>query len=191
MVYSTALRLIGSEAEAKDVAQDVFVKAYERFAELKDSPSAGGWLKTVARNQSLNFLSRYRRRWHFFSDFFASDDSDREEPDFAAPDDLAERLEGSDRLRFLEEALLQLPDAQRVPLVLYHFESLSYEEIAERVGASLGKVKTDISRGREALRRKLKLSSDGELEWTHVQSKASKTSPSPRRSEQTRLLSLI
>jgi len=47
--------------------------------------------------------------------------------------------------------------AQRVPLVLHHFEGLQYDEIAARLGVSLGKVKTDIFRGREALRRKLRL----------------------------------
>jgi RNA polymerase sigma-70 factor (ECF subfamily) len=53
--------------------------------------------------------------------------------------------------------LQKLPTAQRVPLVLYHLEGLRYEEIAEKLGVSLGKVKTDIARGREALRKKLRL----------------------------------
>ena len=57
----------------------------------------------------------------------------------------------------VERALQSLPTPQRVPLVLHHFEELSYEEIAEKLGVSLGKVKTDIFRGREALRRKLQL----------------------------------
>jgi RNA polymerase sigma-70 factor (ECF subfamily) len=45
-----------------------------------------------------------------------------------------------------------LPDHQRVPLVLFHFEQRSYQDIADLLGVSLGKVKTDIHRGREALR---------------------------------------
>ena len=55
----------------------------------------------------------------------------------------------------LEEALRRLPDHQRVPLVLFHFEDASYQDIAETLGVSLGKVKTDIHRGREALRKLL------------------------------------
>jgi hypothetical protein len=51
-------------------------------------------------------------------------------------------------------------------LVLYHFEDLSYEDIAARLKTSLGKVKTDIFRGREALRKKLKLDLEGELAGT-------------------------
>ena len=68
MVFSTALRLLASEAEAKDISQEVFLKAYERFAELETSPTAGGWLRTVATNLCLNHLTRYRNRWRFFSE---------------------------------------------------------------------------------------------------------------------------
>ena len=67
MVFSTAVRLLANETEAEDVSQEVFVRAYDHFDELRDSPTAGGWLKTVARNLSLNHLTRYRARWSFFS----------------------------------------------------------------------------------------------------------------------------
>ena len=68
MVFSTAARLTGNDAQAQDIAQEVFLKAYENFASLRTSPTAGGWLKTVATNLTLNHLSRYRRRWRFFSE---------------------------------------------------------------------------------------------------------------------------
>jgi RNA polymerase sigma-70 factor (ECF subfamily) len=58
MVYSTALRLLGNETDAQDIAQTVFLKAYESFAGLRESPTAGGWLKTVATNLCLNHLTR-------------------------------------------------------------------------------------------------------------------------------------
>ena len=57
--------------------------------------------------------------------------------------------------RALERALRRLPDHQRVPLVLFHFEDTSYQDIAVALGVSLGKVKTDIHRGREALKKRL------------------------------------
>ena len=50
MVFTTAVRLVNNEAQAEDISQDVFLKAYEHFDDLKDSPTAGGWLKTVATN---------------------------------------------------------------------------------------------------------------------------------------------
>lgn len=70
MVFSTAMRLLANHAEAEDVVQEVFLKAFERFEQLRDNPSAGGWLKTVATNLCLNHLSRYRSRWSFFSELF-------------------------------------------------------------------------------------------------------------------------
>src|SRR5438128_2695265 len=60
---------------------------------------------------------------------------------------------------------IRLPAGQRVPLVLYHYEGKSYEEIAEITGSSLSKVKTDIFRAREALRKKLKIDLAGEEGW--------------------------
>lgn len=163
-VFSTAMRLLANHAEAQDVSQEVFLKAYARFEELRDSPTAGGWLRTVATNLSLNHLTRYRSRWSFFSDFFRNSETDEETPvEFAAPDSVDDSLEASDRRAYLEQALQRLPDAQRVPLVLHHLEGQSYEDIATQLGISLGKVKTDIFRGREALRKKLAAVKETEL----------------------------
>jgi RNA polymerase sigma-70 factor (ECF subfamily) len=153
MVYSTAVRLLGNPAQAEDVSQDVFLKAYERFPDLRESPTAGGWLKTVATNMSLNHLSRYRKRWRFFSEIVR----DHEDPDgggeveFAAPENFFEEVDASERRELVEEALDKLPEHQRVPLVLFHFENMPYDQIASKLGVSLSKVKTDILRGRQAL----------------------------------------
>jgi RNA polymerase sigma-70 factor (ECF subfamily) len=156
LVFSTAMRLTANQAEAEDITQEVFLRAYERFADLQDNPTAGGWLKTVATNLSLNHLTRYRSRWSFFSELFRGTESDEpEEMEFPATDDANETLAAADRRELVEQALQRLPTTQRVPLVLHHFEGLRYEEIAEKLGVSLGKVKTDIFRGREALRQKL------------------------------------
>lgn len=157
MVYSTAMRLLANPTEAEDVAQEVFLRAYEHFSELRQSPTAGGWLKTVTTNLSLNHLSRYRARWSFFSELFTGSGEDEAEAlEFAAPGNLAEELEQADRRQLVEQALYKLPAAQRVPLVLYHLEGFRYEDIAAKLKVSLGKVKTDIFRGREALRKRLR-----------------------------------
>ena len=67
------------------------------------------------------------------------------------------RLSEEEQRAALEEALRRLPAHQRVPLVLYHFEDMSYEDIAAKLGISLAKVKTDIRRGRAALAPMLRL----------------------------------
>src|SRR5580698_7052473 len=137
MVFTTAARLAGNDAQAQDISQDVFVKAYEHFDHLRSSETAGGWLKTVATNLSLNYLSRYRKRWRLFSE-------SESVPDVALPDGALDTLGEEEQRAALEEALRRLPAHQRVPLVLYHFEDLSYEDIAAKLDISLAKVKTDI-----------------------------------------------
>ena len=153
MVFSTAARLTGNDAQAEDIAQEVFLKAYENYDHLSTSPTAGGWLKTVATNLSLNHLSRYRNRWRFFSEFKREADDDRDAPEveFAAPDTFFSGVDAEERRALVEHALAQLPSHQRVPLVLFHFEDLPYEDIARKLGVSLAKVKTDILRARAAL----------------------------------------
>ena len=158
MVFATAVRLLGNPAEAEDVAQTVFLKAFEQFDALSASPAVAGWLKTVARNTCLNHLSRYRSRWRFFSELARPETQDTEtafEGSLRATDSPARDLERADDRERLEQALQQLPAHQRVPLVLFHFEDASYEEIARALRISLAKVKTDIHRGREALRKHL------------------------------------
>ena len=159
MVFSTAMRLLASQPDAEDVTQEVFLRAYERFDQLRDSPTVGGWLKTVARNLSLNHLSRYRSRWSFFSELFGGgrEDNEEHEMEFPAGDSGQEMLDQTEQRVMVEQALQNLPVAQRVPLVLFHFEELTYGEIAAKLGVSLGKVKIDIFRGREQLRRQLRL----------------------------------
>ena len=157
MVFATAVRLLGNPAEAEDVAQTVFMKAFERFPELESSVTAPGWLKTVATNLCLNHLSRYRARWQFFSelDAAAPEGASSFASTLVAPIEAAAESETVDRQERLERALQALPDHQRVPLVLFHFDELSYHDIAARLGVSLSKVKTDIFRGRETLKKAL------------------------------------
>ena len=154
MVFSTAARITGNDAQAEDISQEVFLKAYQNYDHLGASPTAGGWLKTVATNLSLNHLSRYRNRWKFFSEFKRDDGAaERDAPavEFAAPDNFLSRVDATERRDLVDRALSQLPEHQRVPLVLYHFEDRPYEDIAKQLGVSLAKVKTDILRARAAL----------------------------------------
>ena len=152
MVFSTAARLSGNDAQAEDIAQEVFLRAHRRFDELRDNPRAAGWLKTVATNLTFTHLTRYRKRWVFFSQMQSGDEGD-DDPvlDFADDASVVEEVRADERHEYVEAALLELPEHQRVPLVLFHFEDMPYEEIAQKLRISLPKVKTDIHRARQAL----------------------------------------
>jgi RNA polymerase sigma-70 factor, ECF subfamily len=136
MVFTTAARITGNDAQAQDIAQEVFLKAYGQFDQLRTSATAGGWLKTVATRLALNHLSRYRKRWRFFSELQHEDATDEEsgpQVEFPAADDVLAELEAQQRDALIERAL--------------------QEQIARELGVSLAKVKTDIFRGRAALLR--------------------------------------
>ncbi len=154
MVFGMAVRMLGDPSEAEDIAQTVFLKAYERFSTLRSSPAVAGWLRTVTTNLCLNHLTRFRARWKLFSQLRSGEEGrDRPYEDMlVAKDDQSEDLERAEQSARLERGIRLLPPHQRVPIVLYHFEERSYREIADALGVSLGKIKTDIHRGREALR---------------------------------------
>lgn len=167
MVFSVAVRLLAREADAADVSQEVFLRAHAHFAELRDNERAAGWLKAVTRNLCLNHLERYRARWRFFSELDNDVTGEQFSASLPAPAADSTAHDDSARRILLERALHRLPAHQRVPLVLYHFEEMSYEDIADQLRVSLGKVKTDIHRGRDALRRVLQLTVEGELAPRH------------------------
>ena len=151
MVFSTAVRLSGNDSQAEDIAQEVFLRAHRKFDELRDNPRAAGWLKTVARNLTFTHLSRYRKRWVFFSQLQPDEAEEDQVLDFADSRSVLEEVRADERHEYVEAAMRELPEHQRVPLVLFHFEELPYEDIARRLGVSLPKVKTDIHRARLAL----------------------------------------
>lgn len=157
-VYTVALRLLAREADALDVVQTTFLRAWQRISVVSAHPAPRAWLRMVAANLSLNHLQRYRSRWRLFSEMTPDDAAS---PDESAPAREAAQdacLEAavaeitSERLARLRDALLALPDSLRVPLVLHVYEDLSYRDIADRLGVSMGKVKTDIHRAKAALR---------------------------------------
>jgi RNA polymerase sigma-70 factor, ECF subfamily len=155
MVFATAVRLLGRDSDAEDIAQTVFMRAFERLDEVVESPAAPGWLKTVTTNLCLNHLARHRSRWRLFSEMDPVREMPRLEERIALMASAPQEMERMDAQERLERALRRLPDHQRVPLVLFHFDEMSYQAIAEALRVSLAKVKSDIHRGREALKQEL------------------------------------
>jgi RNA polymerase sigma-70 factor (ECF subfamily) len=170
MVFSTATRLLGNDAQAEDISQEVFVRAYAHFEELRGSATSGGWLKTVTTNLAINHLQRYRRRWRLFSQMEPAQNDDGDggmELEFPVPDSIPAELDTEQQRALIEDAVRELTSDQRTALVLYHFEDFSYQEIAARLGASLAKVKTDIRRARVALRPLLEARGVGRVSLEH------------------------
>jgi RNA polymerase sigma-70 factor (ECF subfamily) len=150
-------RLLGDVEEARDAAQDVFLKAYRKAAGVRPQGQVYTWLYRIAVNHCLNRLRRRKLvrflRWE--------DPEDRDAPAFDPPDgaaDPAAALEARRRWRATRRAIGQLPENQRAVLVLVRFEGLSYKQAAEVLGITEGAVESRLFR---AMRR-LEAAQEGE-----------------------------
>ena len=149
-VYSVCLRMLGSPQPAEDATQETFIAAYRAVSRFRRG-SLRAWLFKIAANVCYDEIRRLRSRPQVPLDAPAGDERPAAEP--PSPDEpLEERAVRQELARGLEQALASLPADQRLAIVLRDVQGLAYEEVAEATGASLGTVKSRISRGRAALR---------------------------------------
>jgi len=149
-------RFVNDAAEAEDVAQEAFLKAYRALASFRGDSAFYTWLYRIAINTAKNALVSQRRRPVDFD----LDLQDPEQYDRQAKLKEADTPEGvllTDEIRaVVEEAMEQLPEDLRTAIVLRELEGLSYEEIAEAMDCPVGTVRSRIFRAREAIDKKLK-----------------------------------
>jgi RNA polymerase sigma factor (sigma-70 family) len=151
LVFGLALRVVGNRADAEEVAQDTFERAYHALAgypaERVAAMALRPWLATIARNLARNRL----RRPPPARPLEGGDGQPLAvaAPAAAEPAQVAERR--SDR-ELLAELLAGLPRGQREAVVLRHVEGLAYAEVAEVLGRPVGTVKTHAHRGVRQLR---------------------------------------
>lgn len=142
-----AARMLGSVDAAEDAVQDAFVRAYDRLAQCRDPENFSGWFFLILRNRCFAERRRGAR---------AGAPLDLAAERIAGPDRPDGRLEEAERRAALEQALAGLTPEQREVFVLKHVEGLSYEEIAERVGATVPSLKMRMHRAYDRLREELK-----------------------------------
>ena len=156
-VMNLAHRTLRDQTEAEDLAQNVFVQVYKSAHRYKSTAKFSTWLFTIARNLCLNEI---RRRSRHPADSLDATHPDEDQPVIQIEDKKtfapAEKILQSELARKIDEALAGLPENQRTAILLCRQEELSYEEIAEILGASLSATKSLIHRGRETLKEKLK-----------------------------------
>lgn len=148
-VYNLCLRLLGSHTAAEDAAQEAFIAAFRHIKGFRGG-SFPAWLFRIAANASYDELRRRRRR-PVTLEQEAAQNLPAEAPThaFASPEAYVQQRE---QAQLLQQGLASLPQDQRLAVILCDVQGLSYEEIAAATGASLGTVKSRISRGREKLR---------------------------------------
>lgn len=156
-IYSLVVHILGSDSDAADVLQNVFIKVFRGIHQFHGQSTLKTWLYRIAVREALNFRRGWFRR-HFHEPFSLDEDSGGpaaslvEAPGGNTP---YEALERSERQQFLESALKALPRSYRAVLVLREIEELPYDEIAGVLDIPEGTVKSRLMRGRELLRRRL------------------------------------
>lgn len=155
MVYNTALGLVQSEMDAEDVAQEVFVKAWESIGGFKGESKLSTWLYRITVTKSLDLLRSRKRKKRFAyvqSLFGINDEMVVDPPDFHHPGIAAEKKQLSNALF---KAVALLPEQQRAAFVLSRMEGLSHKEVSEVLETSVPAVESLLQRAKLNLRKKL------------------------------------
>ncbi len=148
--YHVAYRLLGHEADALDAVQEGFIKALTHLHSFQGRSSFKTWLLRVVSNAALD-LGRQRGRRESVS-LDAPHSGEVVYPQLLAADEAGRGLERADLRRLLEQALASLSEVQRQTFVLYADGELSYREVAEATGTSIGTVMSRLFYARQKLR---------------------------------------
>ncbi len=153
LVAGTIARMLGSNSDVEDIAQQVFIRVWKSARRYVPRAKFTTWLLKITRNLVFNELRRTKRRAQVpLQPEGGGEDSTLKDDMNPAPD--ASLLQ-TELQRTIEEAILQLPEAQRMALVLRRYEQLSYEQIAEVLDLSVPAVKSVLFRARSELRSRL------------------------------------
>lgn len=144
--YGLALRMLRSPAEAEEVAQDAFVRAWRALPHFRGDAAFGTWLHAIVVRRAIDRAAVLRSRK-------AREVTYEEAGNLAEPAATDPGVEGAETRRRLDRLLEQLSPVQRAAVALFYDEDRSVEEIARIMGIPENTVKTHLSRARAALRR--------------------------------------
>ena len=145
-LYRFALRLLGTNAEAEDVVQEVFIKAWDRREQLPEYSNVEAWCMRVTKNLSLDVLKSKHRK-------FRMNKSEQEVQNPALTPDL--QTEVNDVYSRIHQIMETLPEKQKLVIQLRDIEGYSYQEIAEMLEINLNQVKVNLFRARDKVRKRL------------------------------------
>lgn len=146
-MYNTAFRIVKHSAEAEDIMQECFLKAFSKLDSYEGTSTFGAWLKKIVVNQSINAYNKnvkyqevsYNDTFKNTADDGISTDEEQENP----------------KVKMVLRTLDTLKENYRVTLTLHLIEGYDYEEICEILNISYANCRTTISRAKESLRKKL------------------------------------
>jgi len=153
LVLGTVARMLGHNSDVEDIAQQVFVRVWKSAKRYLPRAKFTTWLLTITRNLVFNEIRRRSRHAHVpLQPIPDEEERPLRDEHVSTPDDalLEEELQQA-----IDDAIAQLPESQRMAVVLRRYEELNYEEIAEVLEQSVPAVKSLLFRARTELRTKL------------------------------------
>lgn len=154
---SVSYRLLGNINDAMDVCQDAFIRAFKSLDTLKEPGRFGAWLMRIVGNLSLNF--RRGRKQHLSLSTGESEEEERPAGWLAADENSspsgAAAAISEETQRLVNQAMTELPEQQRLALVLFAIEGLPQKEVAQIMECSVEMVKWNVFQARKALKEKL------------------------------------
>ncbi|MGC8729358.1 MAG: RNA polymerase sigma factor [Elusimicrobiales bacterium] len=144
-IFRSVMKYISIEDKAKDITQDVFIKAYEKLETFKNDSKLSSWLYSIAYNISINYITREKDKFVDlnYDDFFVSNETQ---------DDIYDK----EMIKELSDALEKLPAHYRIIIKLYYFDEKSYEEISEILNIPINTVKTQLFRAKDKIKKYFK-----------------------------------
>ena len=132
-VYGIIRKMVIIHEDADDILQNTFIKALKHIDRFKGDSSLFTWLYRIATNESLNYLEKKKKHY-----FFPIEDHQKAMENYV---DNSPYISGDEIQKALQKIILKLPEKQRLVFHLKYYEDLSYEEICQITGTSIGALK--------------------------------------------------
>ena len=145
MVYTLALKLMKKAEDAEEIAQDTFVKAYQKIDSYEGKSKFSTWLYSITYNACISELRKRRIEFKSLDDRLISDDEEQKMHDFYR------ETRKEDQEKYLNLALEKLPEDDQVLVTLYYYENQSMDEISVITGLTVSNIKVKIHRARKRM----------------------------------------
>jgi RNA polymerase sigma-70 factor (ECF subfamily) len=145
MVYTLALKLLKRPEDAEEMAQDTFIKAYQKLDTYEGKSKFSTWIYSITYNACISELRKRR------IDFKSLDDQRISDQDEMKMHDFYSESKKEDQEKYLNLALSKLPEDDQVLVTLYYYEDQSMDEISEITGLTVSNIKVKIYRARKKM----------------------------------------
>jgi RNA polymerase sigma-70 factor (ECF subfamily) len=145
MIYTLALKLMKKPEEAEELAQDTFVKAYQKIDSYEGKSKFSTWLYTIAYNSCISELRKRRIEFKSLDDRKVTEEEEQKMVDYYR------ETKKEDQEKYLNMALEKLPEDDQVLVTLYYYENQSMDEISSITGLTVSNIKVKIHRARKRM----------------------------------------